>query len=161
MTLPGYHNPFYLHHRRGGCAYQERDVEALQELVDDARQPVLLVAAAPPRGRGANAIDFARGGVNIGSPELGGFIDEQEVPFGVFGHVYESGGRATRDRMGQHSVPEGEWSSTLYVNPGAAEAVPYDLQGGRRSRGMGVIIEIGESGARYRVRHLEVTPPEG
>lgn len=161
VTLPGYHNPFYLHHRRGGCAYQERDVEALDDLVNDARQPVLLVAAAPPRGRGAKAIDFARGGVNIGSPELAGFIAEQEVPFGVFGHVYEAGGRATSDVVGQHSVPEGEWSGTLYLNPGAAEAVPYDLQGGGRSRGMGVVLEIGENGARYRVRQLEATSPEG
>lgn len=160
ISLPGYHNPFYLHHRRGGCAYQDRDVEALGELVGAARQPVLMVAAAPPRGRSPESIDLARGGVNIGNPTLTRFIERRRVPFGVFGHVYESGGRATADAAGRHTVAQGAWSRSLYLNPGAVEAVPYDLQGGGRSRGMGAILDIGEQGARYRLRRLGPMPPE-
>jgi hypothetical protein len=161
VTLPGYHNPFYLHHRRGGCAYQERDVEALAELVAEARQPVMLVAAAPPRGSTAHAIDLARGGVNIGDPALTRMISERRVPFGVFGHVYEAGGRATSDVAGRAPVPEGRWSKSLYLNPGAAEAVPYDLQGGGHSRGMGALIEVGAEGARFRLFKVDAGPAEG
>jgi Icc-related predicted phosphoesterase len=160
ISLPGYHNPFYLQHRRGGCAYEVRDVEALEDLVNDARQPVLLVAAAPPRGRSPSAIDLARGGVNIGDPALASFIKAHEVPFGVFGHVYEAGGRATADVEGRRPLPAEQWSRSLYLNPGAIEAVPYDLPGGGRSRGMGAVVEIGPEGARYRVRRLESLSPE-
>lgn len=159
VSLPGYHNPFYLGHRRGGCAYREEDVSALGEAIEDAEGPFLLVAAAPPRGRGPGAIDFARGGVNIGDPALTKMIDARSVPFGVFGHVYEAGGRATSDPAGRHPVRPGQWSKTLYLNPGAAEAVPYDLSGGGRSRGMGAILEIGDDGARFQVRQLERLDP--
>ena len=43
--------------------------------------------------------------------------------------------------------------------PGALEAVPYDLMGGGRSRGMGAVLEIGPEGARYRLHRLERLPP--
>jgi len=161
VSLPGYHNPFYLQHRRGGCAYQAGDVRALRRLVRSARNPVLLVAAGPPRGRGSRAIDFARGGANIGSPPLAEFLESAQIPYGIFGHVYEAGGRATADVAGQRPVEEGAWSETLFLNPGAVEAVPYDLHDGGRARGLAAVIEIGEEGARYRVRHLRASPPSG
>lgn len=156
VSLPGYHNPFYLAHRRGGCAYRAEDVEALGELLDEARQPVLLVTAAPPRGRGPGAVDWARGGVNIGDPRLTRLVrDEREkVAFGLFGHVYEAGGNATADVEGRRAVPAERWSKTLFLNPGAAEAVPYDLASGGRSRGMGAVLEIGPEGARFRLNVL-------
>jgi hypothetical protein len=158
VSLPGYHNPFYLAHRRGGCAYRAEDVEALGELLDEARQPVLLVTAGPPRGRGPGAVDWARGGVNIGDPQLTKLMSSaqgrEKIAFGVFGHVYEAGGNATSDVEGRGAVPAERWSKTLFLNPGAAEAVPYDLASGGRSRGMGAVLEIGPEGARYRLNVL-------
>lgn len=160
VTLPGYHNPFYLSHRRGGCSYRTEDVDALGELLDDARQPVLLISTSPPRGRGAHSVDRARGDINIGDPQLTELIRrvDGKVAFGLFGHVYEAGGNATADAEGRRSVPPERWSKTLFLNPGAAEAVPYDVGGGGRSRGMGAVIEIGPQGALYRVKRLERLP---
>lgn len=158
VTLPGYHNPFYLAHRRGGCAYRAEDVDALAELLDESRQPVLLVTAGPPRGRGPGAVDWARGGVNIGDPQLAALMlgarGREKIRYGVFGHVYEAGGNATSDVEGRGAVPAERWSKTLFLNPGAAEAVPYDLASGGRSRGMGAVLEIGPEGARYRLNVL-------
>jgi hypothetical protein len=158
VSLPGYHNPFYLHHRRAGCAYEETDVAALRQLIRAAEQPVLLVAASPPRGRTAGALDYARGGANIGDARLNTVVRPEMAPFGLFGHVYEAGGRATADAAGREAVEPGQWSRSLYLNPGAAEAVPYDLQGGGRSRGMGAVIEIGPQGAQYRPIRLGASP---
>jgi hypothetical protein len=158
VSLPGYHNPFYLAHRHGGCAYRAEDVDALGELLDQSRQPVLLVIAGPPRGRGPDAVDWARGGVNIGDPQLTKLMQgnrgREKIAFGVFGHVYEAGGNATSDVEGRSAVPPERWSKTLFLNPGAAEAVPYDLASGGRSRGMGAVLEIGPEGARYRLNVL-------
>lgn len=155
ISLPGYANPFYLGHRRGGCAYRDEDVDALGELIDDAEQPVLLVAGGPPRGQGRKAVDRARGGINIGDERMSKVIESSAVQFGVFGHVYEAGGNATADVGGQNAVEPGQWSKTLYLNPGAIEAVPYDRVNGRRSRGMGALLEIGPQGAKYRLHLLE------
>jgi hypothetical protein len=157
VTLPGYHNPFYLAHRRGGCAYRDDDVEALEELIDETTQPVMFISVSPPRGRGPGAVDRARGDINIGDPRLGELIAHGggKIAFGLFGHVYEAGGNATRDVEGRHSIPSEQWSKTLFLNPGAAEAVPYTIGGGLRSRGMGAVIELGPQGALYRVKRLE------
>lgn len=163
VTLPGYHNPFYLSHRRGGCAYRADDVSALDELLDDTNQPVLLVSTSPPRGHGSGSVDRARGDINIGDPQLTELIRRADgkVAFGLFGHVYEAGGNATADVEGRRGVRPERWSKTLYLNPGAAEAVPYDVGGGGRSRGMGAVVEIGPQGALYRVKRLKRLPASG
>jgi hypothetical protein len=150
VSLPGYHEPHYLRHRAEGCGVVPEDVRLLARIAKGLPSPVVLLSAAPPRGDGRAAIDRARGGVNIGSRPLARALRAGRFRFGVFGHVYEAGGNATKDD-GRTRVAPGEASDSLLVNPGAAEAIPYDLSTGGRAQGIGALVEIEGGRARYRV----------
>jgi len=150
VSLPGYHEPHYLRHRAEGCGVVPEDVRLLPRLGRGLPAPVVLLSAAPPRGDGAHAIDRARGGVDIGSRPLARAVRAGRFAFGVFGHVYEAGGNATKVD-GRTRVAPGEWSDSLLVNPGAVEAIPYELSTGGRAQGLGALVEIEGGRARYRV----------
>jgi len=77
----------------------------------------------------------------VGDPDLAVAIAEAKIPFGVFGHILESGGRAT-DLLGKKPVKPGQAVPALYVNPGPAFADPWGLNGGGVSRGMAAILTI-------------------
>lgn len=155
VSLPGYHNSFYLEAGGRGCAYEEGDLADVARLAEPGRANVLL-SASPPRGSGPRAVDRGRGGVNIGDPALARTLGEARIGFGLFGHVYESGGHATA-ADGATTVAAGVWHDSLFVQAGAADALPLDLVDGGHAAGMAHIVEISSNRARYRAIFAE--PP--
>jgi Icc-related predicted phosphoesterase len=152
LSLPGHHNPFYLEAKERGCAYIDKDVEATLALAEEKRDNVLL-SPAPPRGVGPEAVDRARGDVNIGDPLLAGALAKSSVAFGIYGYVYESAGHATLSD-GVTVVPEGVASSSLMLQVGSAEAVPLTLSSGGRVAGVAQIVEIAGGSAKFRTISL-------
>ena len=140
VSLPGYFDKRYIP-ESAGCQYKPDDVQELSRLAKGAPSPVVLVSHGPPRQEGKGALDVTQDGHNVGDPELAAAIAEATIPFGVFGHILESGGRAT-DLTGKKSIKPGQPSASLYINPGPAFADPWPLNGGRTSHGMAAILTI-------------------
>ncbi len=140
VSLPGYYDARYIH-ESAGCRYKPEDAQELSRIVRGAPSPVVLVTHGPPKQAGKNALDVTDDGHNVGDPDLAAAIAEARINFGVFGHILESGGRAT-DLEGRKPVRPGVFASALYLNPGPAFADPWGLNGGGVSHGMAAILTI-------------------
>lgn len=152
VTLPGYHDPRYIHPEEGGCQYFLEDVKAVQTLASQAKNPVLLLAHGQPKGKTAQALDvIAPGGEHIGDSNLNEVILAAKIPFGIFANVKEAGGKALADLEGNRIVPQGEWSETLYLNPGAADSLEWTMNDGTPAHGMAAILHVKEGKASYRI----------
>jgi Icc-related predicted phosphoesterase len=140
VSLPGYYDARYIH-ESAGCRYKQDDAMELSRIARGAPSPVVLVTHGPPRQEGKAALDVTDDGHNVGDPDLAAAIAEAKISFGVFGHILESGGRAT-DLEGKRPVKPGQFASALYVNPGPAFADPWGLNGGAVSHGMAAILTL-------------------
>jgi len=121
----------------GACVYVQKDIEALAGALDRLPPPVLLVAAVPPRGQDAHALDVSEG-QNVGDARLLALM--QKAQFGIFGQVWESGGRAV-DGRGVPVPPKTE-SERLYLNPGAADRTPWPMADGTTVAGQAALLTI-------------------
>ncbi len=141
----------------GACLYVQKDLDALGAFLDHLpalAPPALLVAAVPPRGHDARALDASEG-QNLGDPRLAALI--RRVPFGVFGQVWEAGGRAI-DLAGQPVGPATE-ADRLYLNPGAADLTPWPMADGSTAQGLAALITIHGRKAAYEVVVAKVPAP--
>jgi Icc-related predicted phosphoesterase len=93
VSVPGY--PF----SRKGCHYQAADLDGVPRLVGGRAHPRLLVAHTPPRGHGADAIDWAIGDVNAGDAAMAALVERLQPAAALFAHVDEAGGRADGERI--------------------------------------------------------------
>lgn len=143
VGLPGTFERRQLH-ADGACVYVQRDIDAVATALDRVPQPALLVAAVPPRGQDAKALDVSEG-QNVGDPRLSPLL--QKAPFGIFGQVWESGGRAV-DGHGAPVAP-GVESPRLYLNPGAADKTPWPMSDGTTVAGQGALLTIRGRKARW------------
>jgi Icc-related predicted phosphoesterase len=139
VSLPGYLDRKFVH-QSGGCSYKPREVDELSRYTDGARGAVVVVSHGPPAGSDPNALDTAVEAGNVGDARLAGFLREQKIPFGLFGHILEAGGRAI-DAAGQ-PVRQGQWIETAFLNVGSANPLPWQLNGGKLSCGMAAILKI-------------------
>jgi hypothetical protein len=153
LGVPGYYLPHHLLAKEQGCSYSAEDLQALARVARDLPQPRLLLSHGPPRGEGKAAVDRAFGEANIGDPLLGNLLREAEIRFGLFAHVHESAGHATR-RDGK-PVPEGEWSDELLLAVGSADSVPHEDLTGRWSGGTAALLEIAGTRARFKLLRLD------
>ena len=151
VSLPGYPWPHYLGAGLAGCRYSSADVEALASWFDGLPRPRIVAAHTPPRGTGPEAIDWALGGANVGDPALTKALGSLDEALAVFAHVDESGGRAQGKASNDGGVAENGWADWLWLNAGAADAVPHTLVGGGTSRGQAALVEFSEGRVRYRV----------
>jgi hypothetical protein len=151
LTLPGHADPKYIRAGAKGCHYLPADVKALAALAKDAKAPVLLAAHTPPRGKGAAAVDWHYDGEHTGDPELAKLITSAAIPFGIFPNIKEAGGSASSDVDGEKPVAAAEKSATLYLNPGAANTLPWTLNDGSTANGMAAVLEIQGGKASYEV----------
>jgi Icc-related predicted phosphoesterase len=140
VSLPGYYDKRYIH-ESSGCHYKPEDAQALLGLAKDAPAPVVLVSHGPPRQSGRFALDATTDGQNVGDPELASVMQMAKINFGVFGHILESGGRAT-DLGGKKQVKPNSPVAELFVNPGPAFADPWQLNSGTVSHGMAAILTL-------------------
>lgn len=156
VSLAGYYNRPFIH-QKSGCYLAPEDVEETGRLVDELnarKRTVVLVSHAPPKSRGADAIDRADQFGNVGDPEILKLVDERKVRFGLFGHILESGGRAATDvRLGKPAKPKKKVRQ-LYVNAGATSAMPWQLLDGKTAHGMAAIVTFDAGGASYEIVKL-------
>jgi hypothetical protein len=153
VSLPGYPWPHYLGAGSAGLRYQPTDVDQLAALFDGLPSPKIVASHTPPRGQGPDAIDWALGGANVGDPALTRVMNQLGSALGAFAHVDESGGRAqgTIPDGGAGSVGENVWTERLWVNAGAADAVPHTMIRGETSRGQAAVVEFLDGRFRYKV----------
>ena len=148
VSLPGSSKPFYLGAGERGCGFDQADLLKTAELFSATGTNVLL-SPMPPRGSGEWAVDRSRAEVNIGDIALRNILQEKTVKFGLFGRVVESGGNAV-ESDGHTPAPAGIWSASLWIQAGAAEALPVFLAGEGRAAGMAQIVSFSSDRARYQ-----------
>ena len=150
VSLPGLHDPNYL-----GCAtacrYFKETVDEVIRLAREAEGPVVLVSHGPPRGTGAQALDFISDGRNVGDAEINRAIKEADIPFGLFANIEEAGGRASSSPDGAAAVAEGERTKRLYLNPGPADTIGWELNDGTQSFGMAAVFRLREGAASFQL----------
>lgn len=152
ISLPGYHDRRYMHPRRGGCLYEEPHLAELGTILETARGSAILLAHSVFRGQGRSAIDFHARGGHAGDPRLTARLREHPAPFGIFADVHEAGGRATD--LDSRPLGAAKPHTSLYLNPGLADATPWELTDGRTSHGMVALLRIADATATYHVLQL-------
>ena len=150
VGLPGAFERRQLH-AEGACMYAQREIDAVATVLDRLPRPTLLVAAVPPRGQDARALDVSEG-QNVGDPRLSPLL--QKAQFAIFGQVWESGGRAIDGRGAP--VPPKTDSPRLYLNPGAADRTPWPMADGSTVPGQAALLTVhGRNAAWEQVRPAE------
>ena len=142
VSLPGYFDRRFIA-ETSGCNYKPEDAQELTRLARGpaADSPAVLVTHGPPRQEGKAALDVTTDGKNVGDPDLSAAIADAKINFGVFGHILESGGRAT-DLEGKRPVKQATPSPAVFINPGPAFADPWPMNDGRISKGMAAILTL-------------------
>ena len=154
VGLPGAFERRQLH-SEGACLYTGKDIDALAVALEHVAQPAVLVAAVPPRGQDAKALDVSEG-QNLGDARLSALL--RRAPFGIFGQVWEAGGRAV-DAKGAPVLPGAE-SEQLYLNPGAADHTPWPMADGNTASGQAALLTIrGKRASWEPVRIAEPPSP--
>ena len=150
VGLPGAFERRQLH-AEGACMYAQREIDAVATVLDRLPRPTLLVAAVPPRGEDARALDVSNG-QNVGDPRLSPLL--QKAQFAIFGQVWESGGRAIDGRGAP--VPPKTDSPRLYLNPGAADRTPWPMADGSTVSGQAALLTVhGRNATWEQVRPAE------
>jgi hypothetical protein len=150
VGLPGAFERRQLH-SEGACVYVQKDIEAVSAALDRVTPPAIFVAAIPPRGQDVRALDVSEG-QNLGDPRLSQLL--QKAQFGIFGQVWESGGRAV-DGRGAPVPPKTEVAQ-LYLNPGAAERQDWPMADGTTVAGQAAMLTVhGRKAAWESVRLAE------
>lgn len=150
VTLPGYHDPNFMA-CANGCQYFKSTVDEVVRLAKDATSPVILVSHGPPHGETNNALDFATSGGNVGDKEINRALKDGAIPFGLFSNIKEAGGRATADAAGASLLKEGVASKSLFLNPGPADTVGWELNDNTRSEGMAATFTLKGGEASYKI----------
>jgi len=140
ISLPGYHDPNYIN-CASGCRYYKSTVDEVIQLAKASRAPVMLISHGPPRGEGSQALDYAILGGNVGDPEITRAIREGNIAFGAFSNIKEAGARAT-DLPGTTLIPPSTPAKTLFLNPGPADSMRWEMNDGNRSYGMAAVFTI-------------------
>jgi Icc-related predicted phosphoesterase len=147
VSLPGYFDRKYAAHI-APCLYTPDDAGKLSKLVVGLNGPTFLICHGPPKQSGKLAIDYSSSGTNVGDPDLVEAITAAKIPFGIFGHIVEAGGRAT-DLTGKKEVKPGTLVDSFYLNPGSANSVVWGLNGGGETYGMAAIVTVQGKKAKY------------
>ncbi len=151
VSVPGYFDRRFLH-SGSGCLYRPSDIDATLEASEKLPGPKLLISHGPPKGRGARAIDvISDGHANAGDPALTRLLRDGGFDFGIFGHLLESGARA---EAGDFSMPiaADTWAPKLYVNAGAASALPWPLNDGGVATGMAAVMVVAGHKAKVKFK---------
>lgn len=160
VSLPGYHDPNYMSCRTG-CQNYKSTADEVIRVAKEAQNPVILVSHAPPLGEGSQALDAASAGGNVGNPEVNRAIQEGNIRFGFFSNIKEAGGRAVDSAQGTTLVQQDKPSKQLYLNPGPADAVGWDMNDSTKSAGMAAVFKLkGEEATWTLFRAKPLNPKE-
>ncbi len=150
VSLPGYHEPNYINCATG-CRYYKSTVDDAVRAAKDSKVPVVLVAHGPPHGAGNAALDYVSGGENVGDKQIDQAIADGKIRFGLFSNIKEAGGRAAADPEGTTLVKENTPSDTLYLNPGPADTVGWEMNDGTRSNGMAGVFTFKDGKGSFKI----------
>lgn len=150
VSIPGYYDKAYIHAEEG-CQYFPADLENTKLAISAAAgKPVVLVSHGPPKQEGSEALDRTLEDANVGDANLSKLIEEAGVKFGLFSNIQEAGGRAT-DASGKTLINPNTAMEALFVNPGAIDAVSWEMNNGSRSVGMATVVTLDGGKASYEV----------
>lgn len=152
-TLPGYFEKGFVY-QGAGCRYESEDIELLESFTPAGEAPVVLISHGPPAGKGKAALDAVTDGSHVGDPQMASLIAGKKIPFGLFGHILESGGRAVKSDMKSPVKPKTK-SKTLHLNAGSVAGDPWGMNDGQTSYGMAMIVTIDGGKASYEVKRFE------
>jgi Icc-related predicted phosphoesterase len=153
-VVPGYHDKRFMQYS-SSCLFKDDDVQVmLDTLMPEEDAPLALVSHGPPRGKGKHALDYIIDGENVGHKGLAKLVKDQKIPFGIYGHILESGGRGVQINQ-KSPVKEGKKSKTLHVNAGAMSAFPWVMHNHRASYGMAMMMVIQNSKAFYKTKRFK------
>ena len=153
-TVAGYHNKAFIH-KTGACSYKTEDVDVIRRnLKPSEKGPVVLISHGPPQGKGFHALDRIPDKKNVGDPDLTKLIRKRSIPFGIFGHILEAGGRAVDGSL-KKKVKENTKSPKLYLNAGSVSGDPWGMLDGSASYGMAIMMEINGANASYKVKRFK------
>ena len=148
VSLPGYYDKRFVS-SGASCVYKGTDVEIISDLAKQANSPVILVSHGPPKDKGKDGIDVAVEAGNVGDQLITDAIKQGKIPFGVFGHIIEAGGKGT-DLNGK-LIKEGRFSKKLYLNPGSASSFIWQMNDGGENWGRAALLTIKGKKASYKV----------
>ncbi len=154
VSLPGYHAPEYINCKTG-CQYLKSTVDEVVRVAKEAKTPVGLVSHGPPHGDGNQALDFAGAGGNVGDGAITKAITDSHIAFGFFSNIKEAGGRAAKDPGGTSLVKEGEASESLFLNPGPADTMGWEMNDGTKGLGMAATFTLKDGKATYKLLRLK------
>ncbi len=155
ISLPGHHDPKYIHCATG-CQYLPSTVKEVVGAAKASKAPVALIAHGPPRGKGNQALDFAGGSENVGDEAITAAINDANIAYGFFSNIKEAGGRASADPEGTSLVKEGATSKKLFVNPGPADATTgWELNDGTSAIGIAAAFHLKDGEASYKLLRLK------
>lgn len=161
VSLPGYHDRHFM--RPAACHYKDADLEELRahlQGLTSRGEVVILTSHGPPHTDGGDGIDFAHEAGNVGDDRVTQLIVETGVPYGIFSHILEAGGRADDDLTALRAltVPMKGTSKRLYVNVGSANSSPWRMLDGSASRGKAAIFTVDLQGGGHEatVQFLEL-----
>ena len=152
VSLPGYHNPEYVH-CQAGCIYYKSTLDEVVKAAKEAKSPAVLISHGPPKGTGALALDYDKNG-NQGNEEINKAIKAGGIAYGVFSNFKEAGGSATVDAEGTAAVKEGEAAKSLFLNPGPADTVGWEMNDKVKSVGMASLLTFKDGAASFKVHRL-------
>jgi len=153
LSMPGYHDPEYVHCPWDKCLYYESDTLSLINLAHEANSEMLLISHGPPRQKGRNGIDVVSEGANVGNPALTEAIRKAQIFFGAFGNIQEAGGKAV-DLDGNTIIEQDKYVNSFYVNPGPADSMIWTMNDGTESRGMAAVLHFVGKKAKYKIFRL-------
>jgi len=154
LSMPGYHDPEYVHCAWDKCLYYESDTLSLIDLAKEATDPAMVVSHGPPRQRDRNGIDVVSEGANVGNPALADAIRKAGIPLGAFGNIQEAGGKAT-DLTGSNIIAQDTFVNALYLNPGPADSMTWSMNDGTESRGMAAVVRVVGDKAAYKIYRVD------
>jgi len=149
VSLPGYYDKRFTH-QSSSCVYEDDDTRGIAKLAAGLPGPVVLVSHGPPKQSGKLALDYVPEAGNVGDERMTDAIAAAKIPFGVFDHVLESGGRAT-DLSGKKEIRPLTPAEALYVNAGSGNSLPWRMNVGPESYGMAVVLTVEGKKAKYEV----------
>tara|TARA_B100000676_G_C18038139_1_gene823062 strand:+ start:641 stop:1690 length:1050 start_codon:yes stop_codon:yes gene_type:complete len=153
-VVPGYHDKRFMQYS-SSCLFKDDDVQVMLEtLLPEEEAPLALVSHGPPRGKGKHALDYIIDGENVGHKGLAQLVKEQEIPFGIYGHILEAGGRGVL-RNQKTPVKEGKPSKTLHVNAGSMSAFPWVMHNHKASYGLAMLMTIKDGKAHYKTKRFK------
>jgi len=153
VSMPGYHDPEYVHCSWDKCLYYESDTLSLIELAKEANDSVVAISHGPPRQHDRNGIDVVSEGANVGNPALAAAIEKAKIPFGAFGNIQEAGGKAV-NLDGSSLIAQDTFVNSLYLNPGPADSMIWTMNDESESKGMAAVIKIVGKKASYKIYRI-------